>query len=153
MDNWYWRSWEVCVGIVAACIPTLRPAYRVISSAVSSYLSHRSFRKSSDEALVEPGNPSKATSCFAKQHFDRGQASQDPALEAAAHTASVEADRAQAYGIGEDGFAMKNLPGDKKTTNGIQKTTKIDIEDRSAPGSQRSFFSDMESGERNRYFV
>ncbi|KAI9792879.1 MAG: hypothetical protein M1833_000991 [Piccolia ochrophora] len=28
VDNWQLRSWEVCVGIVAACIPPLRPGYK-----------------------------------------------------------------------------------------------------------------------------
>ena len=28
IPNWYWRSWEVFFGIVAACIPTLRPGYK-----------------------------------------------------------------------------------------------------------------------------
>lgn len=27
LPNWYWRCWEVFFGIVAACIPTLRPGY------------------------------------------------------------------------------------------------------------------------------
>ncbi|MCJ1386799.1 hypothetical protein MMC17_009926 [Xylographa soralifera] len=27
VPNWYLRSWEVCVGIIAASIPTLRPGY------------------------------------------------------------------------------------------------------------------------------
>ncbi len=50
--------------------------------------------------------------------------------EAATYTVSVEAARAQAYGAGEDGSAMQNLPGDRDTmTQGIQKTTTIDIED------------------------
>ncbi|KAI4176176.1 MAG: hypothetical protein LQ343_001220 [Gyalolechia ehrenbergii] len=28
LPNWYWRAWEVFFGIVAACIPTLRPGYK-----------------------------------------------------------------------------------------------------------------------------
>lgn len=28
IPNWYWRAWEVFFGIVAACIPTLRPGYK-----------------------------------------------------------------------------------------------------------------------------
>lgn len=28
IPNWYWRPWEVFFGIVAACIPTLRPGYK-----------------------------------------------------------------------------------------------------------------------------
>ena len=151
VDNWYWRSWEVCIGLVASCIPALRPAYRLVSSSVKSYLSHRSFRKSSAEILVEP---SEAAPSFVKRLFNRGHASHDPALEAAAYTASVEAEHTQAYGAGEDGFAMKNLPGDREVSHGIQKTTTIDIEDGAVQGSQRGFASaDRESGERSKWFV
>ncbi|KAF6231633.1 hypothetical protein HO173_010165 [Letharia columbiana] len=28
VPNWYWRTWEVLFGVVAACIPTLRPLYK-----------------------------------------------------------------------------------------------------------------------------
>lgn len=150
--NWYWRSWEVCIGIVAACIPALRPGYRAFTAGINSYLSHRSFRRSSSETLVDPNHPSKPASFFAK-FFHRGQASHESAFEAAAHSASVEAGRAQAYGAGEDGFAMQNLPGDKKPKQGIKKTTTIDVEDKSAPDSQRSLPSQDWSGERSRYFV
>lgn len=30
--NWIWRLFEVTIGIIAACIPTLRPLYRVLSN-------------------------------------------------------------------------------------------------------------------------
>ncbi len=65
-------------------------------------------------------------------------------MEAAAHTVSVEAGRAQAYGEGEEGFAMQNLPGDR----GIQKTTRIDVENMNAQGGPGN-----EQGEKGRYFV
>lgn len=154
VDNWYWRSWEVCIGVVASCIPALRPACRAITSGSKSYLSHRSLRRSSSGALVEPGEPSKSALCFARL-FKPRQASHDSAIEAARHTVSVEAGRAQAYGAGEDGFPMKNLAGDKKmTTQGIQKTTRIDVEERSAQDSQKSFDPQyFQGGERGRYFV
>ncbi|KAL8657422.1 MAG: hypothetical protein Q9226_001936 [Calogaya cf. arnoldii] len=49
---------------------------------------------------------------------------------------------------------MQNLHGDKKTTaQGIQKTTTIDIEDKSAPGSQGGLSAEAQFGERARYFV
>lgn len=86
--------------------------------------------------------------------FHWRQASHEPAIEAAAHAVSVEAGRAQAYGAGEDGFAMQNLPGDKNPmTQGIEKTTTIDIEDQSARGSQRSLSPPDDNRERSRYFV
>ncbi|KAI4267784.1 MAG: hypothetical protein L6R38_008096 [Xanthoria sp. 2 TBL-2021] len=123
--NWYWRTWEVSIGIVAASIPPLRPAYKLVTSGMKTYLSKRSFRKSSSGALEESGHPSKPASAFARIFPRR---SNESAMEAAAHTVSVEAGRAQAYGEGEEGFAMQNLPGDQ----GIQKTTRIDIENMSA---------------------
>ena len=76
-------------------------------------------------------------------------------MGAAAQAVSVEADRAQEYGAGEDGFAMNHLPGDIKTTNqGIMKTTRIEVAGRSADESQRSLdLGDVERGFGNRDFL
>ena len=67
---------------------------------------------------------------------------------------SAEADRAQEYGAGEEGFAMRYLPGDIKTADqGIKKTTTIDVNGRSAQGSQGSLeLGDVERGLGNRDF-
>ncbi|KAL8896397.1 MAG: hypothetical protein Q9207_007723 [Kuettlingeria erythrocarpa] len=152
--NWYRRSWEVCIGISTASIPPLRPGYKALTSGIKSYLSHRSFRISTSGALVDQDDdPSKPGALIGKI-FHRRVASHRSALEAAAQTVSVEAGRAQAYGAGEDGFTMQSLPGDKETmTHGIQKTTTIEIGDKSAPGSQRSLSSPDGKGENSRYFV
>ena len=77
-------------------------------------------------------------------------------LEAAAHAVDVETRRAQAHGVGDDDLAMQNLHGDKQITNqGIQKTTRIDIdgESDSIPRSRQGFSAEEELGERARYFV
>lgn len=154
VNNWYWRSWEVCMGIVAACIPALRPGYRIVTAGISSYLSHRTPRKSSDFALVDSSHPSHppANREANAQHITSPQASYDPALGAAAQAVSVEADRAQEYGAGVDGFAMNSLPGDMKPADqGIKKTTRLGT---SADGSQRSLdLGDVERGFGNRDFL
>ncbi|KAL8919524.1 MAG: hypothetical protein Q9208_006716 [Pyrenodesmia sp. 3 TL-2023] len=153
VNNWYWRSWEVSVGIVAASIPALRPGWRVVSSSIKSYLSHLSVPEPGDETLVGPGHPSHPKlASFIKQFR---QTSHTPAVEAAAHTASVGAHEAQAYGAGEEGFAMRSLPGDKQTSaGGTRKTTTIDIEHKRSQSSQRSsVLADIEGGARNKYFV
>ncbi len=161
IDNWYWRSWEVCIGIVTACIPALRPGYKTVSAGIRSYISHRSSRKSSDFPLVDTREPSRphASQKPNAQHITHPQASYDPALGAAAQAVSVEADRAQEYGAGEEGFTMNYLPGDMKTADqgikqGIKKTTRIDVAGRSADGSQRSLdLGDVERGFGNRDFL
>ncbi|KAL8846190.1 MAG: hypothetical protein Q9221_008701 [Calogaya cf. arnoldii] len=129
--------------------PELRPklGYKVFTSGTNSYLSHRSLRISSSGALVDSDKPSKPASAFVNL-FRRGQSSHESGLEAATHTFEVEASRAQAHGAGGDDFAMQNLHGDKKTTTqSIQKTTTIDIEDKSAPGSQGGLSAEEELGE------
>ena len=135
IDNWYLRSWEVCIGVITASIPALRPGYKTLSASISSYRSRRTLRKTSDGALVSTGKDHK--------------------FQAAVQAASAEADRAEAYGAGEDGFAMNYLPGDKKTTKqGIKKTTTIDIAGTTAGGSERSLeLGNMGRGLRNRDFV
>ena len=41
--NLYFRTWEVGVGIIAACIPALRPGYKAVQKRVSNYyFSHKS---------------------------------------------------------------------------------------------------------------
>ena len=146
IDNWYWRSWEVCIGIVAACIPALRPGYKTVYAGIKSYISHRSSRKSS--VLVDSPEANA-------RHIARPQASYDPALGADAQAVSAEADRAREYGAGEEGFAMNYLPEDMKTADqGIKKTTRIDVSGRSAQGSQGSLeLGDVERTLSNRDFL
>ena len=145
--NWYWRSWEVSVGIVAASIPALRPGWRVISSSIHTYLSHRSFGHTNRET--------DQASFIKQDHGKNRQTSHGVAREAAGHTAAVQAHEAQVHGAGEAGFAMKNLPGDTETTTrGIRKTARIDVEDGRSRSSERSTASDdRRSGTRNKYFV
>ena len=157
IDNWYWRSWEVCIGIIAASIPTLRPAYRAVSVGISTYFSRRSLRQNSDFALVDPNN-ARQTSVDPKseaQQITRPQASYTPGFGAAAQAVSAEADRAEKVGVGVEGFPMQSLPGDKKTADqGIKKTTRIEIGGKSESRSQRSLeLGDVERGFRNREFL
>ena len=157
IDNIYWRAWEFCIGIVAACIPALRPAYRMLSAGISAYFSRRSLRDNSDFALVEPSDR-RRTSVDRKseaQQITHPQASYDPALGAAKQAVSVEADRAEHVGAGVEGFPMKALPGDKRTADqGIKKTTRIEIDDRSENGDPRNLeLGDVERGFRNRDFL
>ena len=154
IDNWYWRSLEVCIGIVAASIPALRPGYKTISAGVSSYMTRRTTRKANSSTLDNSGHPFDHLS-------DKDPIARDKAvfsdkatnpLGAAAHSARVEADRAAKYGVGEEGFAMKSLPGDKRTSvdQGIRKTTQFDVE----IGSHESLGSeDVEKGEGGKYFA
>ena len=155
IDNWYWRSWEVCIGIVAACIPALRPGYKTVYAGIKSYLSHRSSRKSS--VLVDSPDPSTnpADPEANVRHIAHPQASRGAALGAAAQAVSAEADRAQKYGAGEEGFAMNYLPGDLKTADqGIKKTTRIDVFGKNAQGSQGSLeLGDVERRLGNRDFL
>ena len=151
INNWHWRSWEVAIGIIAACIPPLRPGYKAFTSGINSYLSQRSHHKSNSGGLVESEKSPK--SAFVN-FFHRGQTSHESGMEAAARAVDVEASRAQAHGAGDDDFAMQNLHGDKQTTNqGILKTTRFDIKDNSMPRSQRGRSAEEELGERARYFV
>ena len=146
IDNWYWRSWEVSLGIIAACVPALRPAYKTLSASIASY---RSTRKASDATLVAPTD---------NYNSSKMQRRQQPvnAYSAAARAASDQAHRAEEYGVGDEGLAMNFLPGDKKFVNpGIKKTTEIDVSGTSAHGSQSSWeFGDLERrSSRNKDFV
>ena len=138
----------MCIGITAACIPALRPGYRTMTAAISSYISHRSQRKTSDIALVNTGDPSHKRAHKAEQNNDQ-------AFRAAAQAASAEADRSKHLGAGEEGFAMNDLPGDMGTMDeGIRKFTRIDVDSTKADERQRSIeLGDPDSVLGNRDFV
>ena len=134
MTNWHWRSWEVGIGVTAACIPALRPGYRTVVASLASYRSNRSSRKTSHNIPNDLENPA-ATSHV--QGYN--------AYAAAAETFSAEADHAQVYAAGEDSLPMKRLPGDKKTADeglkkvarqGISKRTDIGVSGSAAEWSQ-----------------
>ena len=139
VDNWHWRTWEIFIGIVTACIPALRPGYKVVSAGVKSYLSQRSSRK--NRTLVDPSfEPSRkhADPEANPQHITHNN-NNNPTVEAAAQAISAKTDHPQKYRTSEEGFAMNDLPGDIKTADqeGIRKkTTTIDVSGRSARGSQ-----------------
>ena len=154
IDNWYWRSWEVCIGIIAACIPALRPGYKTISVSLNSYLARRSSQKLSTFDPVKAGNAVYVHSDeapIARYGADSGKRPSGP-REAAGHAASAEIDHAVRYGVGEENFAMKSLPGDKSTMDqGIKKTTRVDVD----VGSHRN--PELDDGdvrsEGGKYFV
>ncbi|MDI1487009.1 MAG: hypothetical protein OHK93_006271 [Ramalina farinacea] len=129
----------------------------MFSAGISAYFSRRSLRDKSDFALVEPSDKQR-TSVNRKseaQQITHPQASYDPALGAAKQAVSAEADRAEHVGVGVEGFPMNSLPGDKRTADqGIKKTTRIEIDDRSENGDPRNLeLGDVERGFRNRDFL
>ncbi|KAL8940868.1 MAG: hypothetical protein Q9216_002588 [Gyalolechia sp. 2 TL-2023] len=159
VTNWYWRSWEVTIGIIAASIPTLRPGYRVVVSNISSYISRRSSRKPSTNAFDDFGPPSKSASSlpassFTRHLLNRPEQSYDPTLDNVARINLVEAGRAQPYAGSEDGLAMHFLPSDQKNQRpGKPKTTTSDVKDHSAAGSQRSLYSENVGSVQGRSFL
>lgn len=158
IPNWYWRSWEVCVGIVAACIPALRPGYKLVSTGIAAYMSHRSLCRSSgpvpDDKNKTPQTRSEQGLTAQKCAHPHPHPLRDPALLATAGAISTKADRAKEYGSGEEGFAMRSLPGDKQTANqGIKKTTRIDIGTRTGESQGSLDLGDLERGLGNRNFL
>ncbi|KAL9067696.1 MAG: hypothetical protein Q9157_006721 [Trypethelium eluteriae] len=136
IPNWHFRTWEVCIGIITASIPCLRPGYRVVTSSLSTYYSLRS--SPSRRALSQPeGRPRPSEQSdyahdmeekanLARKLTFPGQAAQYyPARHAAAHVASVEADRAAEVGAGDETFPLQGIRGDVNTMEQgkIKKTT------------------------------
>ena len=178
VPNWAFRSWEVSVGIIAACIPALRPGYRVVSSYVSTYYSlhygsgvstkpSRDQRKTSDESddtLV--GRPSAQAERRTRDLEEKPQLAQeltypsqavpyDSAAHGATHVASVQADRSTAIGEGVEDFPMSSIRGDLgKTEQGIKKTTWFGTDSEPEESQIRSFGSgDLERGQSGRGFI
>ena len=55
IPNWYWRTWEVLFGVVAACIPTLRPLYKWVMENLQSQSSYQWLRPSFYTRLATAG--------------------------------------------------------------------------------------------------
>lgn len=131
IDNWYWRTLEVCIGVITASIPALRPGYKAVSAIVRSYLSRRSSGNYSTFGLTKAGNPLYARSDEGPIAQYSANSAKQPSgpREAARHAASAEIDQAMQYGAGEEHFAMNSLPWDKSTMkHDIKKTTRVDVD-------------------------
>ncbi|MCJ1469741.1 hypothetical protein MMC07_008382 [Pseudocyphellaria aurata] len=98
ITNWYWRSVEATLGIVAACIPPLWPGYKWLSDALS-----RTFKRGTpgDRVPLTTNNP----------HMRKNNNNAGLALPSRPISESTTAGSAQ----------------DLRTTQ-IMKTTRIDIE-------------------------
>lgn len=53
IDNWFWRTFEVQIGIVAACVPTLRPGYKWLVEIKDRY-SSKGHTELTDEVRLRP---------------------------------------------------------------------------------------------------
>ncbi|KAI9658765.1 MAG: hypothetical protein M1821_002325 [Bathelium mastoideum] len=163
VPNWYFRSWEVCIGIVAASIPALRPGYRVLSSTLHSYASARgsSRRTGSGDsgqkalAVEKPNAGGKNVDeledkiHLAQELVQPGVKPDEDGMREARHRAKVETEKRRVVREGDDGFAMEGLRGDLGAGEGqILKTTWFDVEG-GRSGSESSAERDLERGQRN----
>lgn len=65
VPNWYWRTWEVLFGVVAACIPTLRPLYKWLLQEYTRFTHHgREPKAKSDHRAI----PEKHLAASTKKH-------------------------------------------------------------------------------------
>ena len=152
IDNWQWRCWEACIGILATYNPPLIPAYTTSISEMKNYLSNRFFRSPSSKVVKDSGNPSRPASAFTSTFYHHPGYSKSTLK--AAYTVSIEASRIQAYRAGEDRLAMRNFPGDTRwRALGSRTITRIDIENKVALGSQSALSTEDRNGEGYRYFV
>ncbi|KAF2233432.1 hypothetical protein EV356DRAFT_568080 [Viridothelium virens] len=175
VPNWAFRSWEVTVGITAACIPAMRPGYRVVSTSLQNYYSLLSSsggkgssssanrRKASDDTLVNPSDKEEKAQ-LARELTRPGQVvDRDVAMRAAVHTASVEADRAVTEGGAVGGVGVdEELPtrglrgdvgnGSGGQEQGIKKTMWFGTECEGS-GDRSPKVGDLERGEGVRGFV
>jgi hypothetical protein len=148
IPNWYFRSWEVNIGIIAGSIPVLRPAWKTAAASIRSYSEKRSSNQISDEPRTSISANDAAA--FVKDLVHPSPIASVP-WQAAKHTATVEADRTATFG--EPDLYMRDLAGDfRPTEQGIKKTIEFEIAGRSDSHST-SPSHDLEKGEVNRDFV
>ncbi|KAL8824741.1 MAG: hypothetical protein Q9191_004849 [Dirinaria sp. TL-2023a] len=152
IDNWYWRSWEVCIGITAASVPALRPGYKHLTSTISSYRSARSSRKSSKTlvnghdnhhgtrapAISSLKDTNRVDLAYAIPHLKRP----DPVLGSTMSNSKKHRPLISSSAAG-DGYPMDQWQQQQQHDEGaIQKTTTFDLESQtggsSASGRGRS---------------
>ena len=156
IDNWYWRSWEVCVGITAASIPALRPGYKRLSSTISSYREMRTSRKSS-KTLVNDQHHERAP--VISNLKDTNRVDLAYAIPHIQHPDSVASSKHRPVisGLGADsGWTKGDVTGgyimEQWRGGNIQKTTTVDIESQadSRRHGSRERNEDFEGEERLR---
>ncbi|MCJ1294436.1 hypothetical protein MMC34_005994 [Xylographa carneopallida] len=112
VPNWYLRSWEVCVGIIAASIPTLRPGYLYMQDRLVASFSSK----------PSSGAPSSKSKTLVPTPVARTKAS-NPFRSFGTNFSSTT----------EGNFLpLQNFE--------IRKTTQIDVEKKSSRGSDNGLY-------------
>ncbi|KAL8782218.1 MAG: hypothetical protein Q9213_005584 [Squamulea squamosa] len=132
IPNWYWRLFEVQLGIIAACIPALRPGYKWMQTKIQTYisshtkLSHTRFSKKQPRA----------------QHIEEAKT----ARHLQAHPANVYSDppmllrSGNTTMVGSLGSREMELPPNLY----VQDSTVVDVESQRKIGSQNSMNEEPE---------
>ncbi|KAL8668085.1 MAG: hypothetical protein Q9202_000063 [Teloschistes flavicans] len=121
IDNWYWRLFEVQLGIIAACIPALRPGYTWTRSKISSYISSRT-RSSFTRFSKEPRPP---------QHLEEVK----QARHLKAHPANTYSNPPMMLGSDPSRTVVASLGSGGDLADGTMwRSTQFDVESQREPG-------------------
>ena len=64
IPNWYWRTWEVFFGVVAACIPTLRPLYKWVIGEYTRLTSKNTSKPTTQQWTAPPPSAAAPSKTF-----------------------------------------------------------------------------------------
>ncbi|KAI9692926.1 MAG: hypothetical protein M1822_004921 [Bathelium mastoideum] len=137
VPNWYYRSWEVNIGMIAASIPALYPGFKLLHSTVHSFVSARKSQRTGTQSTSHKrlhdsnvDSTGKIADDFAEKAHLASKLTypvmgrEEEALRVTKHTTSVEGGRMALGGTEE-----RNLRGDVEIGDrGIKKTTEFDVE-------------------------
>ncbi|KAL8640208.1 MAG: hypothetical protein Q9228_002841 [Teloschistes exilis] len=132
IDNWYWRLFEVQLGIIAACIPALRPGYTWTRTKISSYISSRT-PSSFTRFSKEPPPP---------QHLEEVK----QARHLKAHPANTYSDPPMMLGSDPSRTVVASLgSGGDLADQKMWRSTQFDVESQREPGHGVDSLEEAES--------
>ena len=170
VPNYIIRHWEICVGVIAACIPALRPGYCVVITSISTNCSlrHRSsfsqYHQSNSESgcvgRIRAKMEGKCEDVEEKAHLAKEISHPEPvardypATRAIAHLVSVQAGHAAEVVAGKEENPIEGTKGNSGTMEqGITKTTWFGTESEAESQNQSLGDGDLERGECRREFA
>ena len=136
LDNWFWRLFEVQLGIIAACAPALRPGYKLLTGKVSSIID--SYSNSS--AGGDTGRKAFLSSSHSRNIRGKHVELTDQEQERKCRGNKTSVSKVSYGGsteLGSEDAAVLALP-----QNAILKKTTVDVDPDSLQAEKGTFYED-----------
>ncbi|KAL8868323.1 MAG: hypothetical protein Q9174_005068 [Haloplaca sp. 1 TL-2023] len=123
IPNWYWRLFEVQLGIVAGCIPTLRPGYKWVRTKIRTYVSSHIHSSHTPFSKEQP----------ASEHLEEART----ARHLRAHPSNVYSDPPMVLGSDASATVVASHGSEDLGDRRIWRSTHFDVESQRDLGGRR----------------